>query len=71
MNMRTKLAITAALVIIMAAASVGIIQTAMAKGIPYQAGYDHGCDDAEISNADARYINQPDKGPSNHTKMDF
>jgi hypothetical protein len=43
----------------------------MAKGIPYQAGYDHGCDDAEISNADARYINQPDKGPSNHTKMDF
>jgi hypothetical protein len=40
MNMRTKLAITAGLVIIMAAASVGIIQTAMAKGTPYQDGYD-------------------------------
>jgi hypothetical protein len=67
MNMRTKLAITAALVIIMAAASVGIIQAAMAKETPYQAGYDHGCNDGKISNADDRYINQPDKGPSNHT----
>lgn len=64
--MRTKLAIKAALVI-MAAASVGIVQTAIAKGTPYQAGYDHGCDDAKISNVDARYVNQPDKGPSQHT----
>ena len=39
----------------------------MAKETPYQAGYDHGCDDAKISNIDARYINQPDKGPSKHT----
>jgi hypothetical protein len=60
----TKLAIVAALVIV---AALGIIQTVMAKGTPYQAGYDHGCDDAKISNADARYINQPDRGPSNHT----
>jgi hypothetical protein len=39
--MRTNLAITAALVI-MAAASLGIIQSAMAtKGTPYDAGYDY------------------------------
>jgi hypothetical protein len=34
---------------------------------PYNSGYDHGCDDAEISNPDDRYINQPGKGPSFHT----
>jgi hypothetical protein len=34
---------------------------------PYNSGYDHGCDDAGISDPDDRYINQPDKGPSHHT----
>ena len=34
---------------------------------PYDSGYDHGCDDADISYPDDRYINQPDKGPSYHT----
>jgi hypothetical protein len=34
---------------------------------PYDSGYDHGCDDAGISDPDDRYINQPDKGPSHHT----
>lgn len=34
---------------------------------PYDSGYDHGCDDADISNPDDRYINQPEKGPSFHT----
>lgn len=33
----------------------------------YDSGYNHGCDDAEISNPDDRYINQPEKGPSFHT----
>jgi hypothetical protein len=33
----------------------------------YDSGYNHGCDDAEISNPDDRYINQPEKGPSYHT----
>ena len=28
----------------------------------YDSGYDHGCDDAGISNPDNRYINQPEKG---------
>jgi hypothetical protein len=34
---------------------------------PYQSGYNHGCDDAGISDSSERYINQPDKGPSFHT----
>jgi len=64
---KTKLAIAAALVI-MAAASLGIAQNAMAtKGTPYQAGYDHGCSDAQLPFS-ARYINQPDKGPQFHTQ---
>lgn len=29
---------------------------------PYESGYDHGCDDADISDSDDRYINQPEKG---------
>lgn len=34
---------------------------------PYESGYDHGCDDAGISDPSNRYINQPEKGPSFHT----
>ena len=34
---------------------------------PYESGYDHGCDDAGISDSSDRYINQPEKGPSFHT----
>jgi hypothetical protein len=34
---------------------------------PYDSGYDHGCDDAGISNPSDRYINEPGKGPSFHT----
>jgi len=33
----------------------------------YDSGYNHGCDDAGISDPDDRYINQPEKGPSFHT----
>jgi hypothetical protein len=35
---------------------------------PYSSGYDHGCDDAAISNPSERYINQPGKGSSFHTE---
>lgn len=35
---------------------------------PYDSGYDHGCDDADISDPDDKYINQPGKGPGFHTK---
>ena len=34
---------------------------------PYESGYDHGCDDAGISDVGDRYINQDEKGPSFHT----
>ncbi len=34
---------------------------------PYESGYDHGCDDAKISDSSEFYINQPEKGPSFHT----
>jgi hypothetical protein len=33
----------------------------------YDSGYDHGCDEAAISDPDDRYINQPGKGPEHHT----
>lgn len=35
---------------------------------PYNSGYNHGCDDAGISNPSERYINQPGKGPLFHTE---
>ena len=34
---------------------------------PYDSGYDHGCDDAGISDLSERYINQDEKGPDYHT----
>lgn len=34
---------------------------------PFDSGYDHGYDDAQISDPSDRYINQPEKGPSFHT----
>jgi hypothetical protein len=34
---------------------------------PYDSGYDHGCDDAGISDSSERYINRPEKGPAFHT----
>ena len=34
---------------------------------PYDSGYDHGCDDAGISDPSDRYINEPGKGASFHT----
>ena len=66
--MKNRLAIAGAVLIIVTAASLGIMQGVMAKkGTPFQAGYDHGCNDAKVTFS-ARYINQPDKGPSFHTQ---
>ena len=50
--------------------SMFIMQTPVAHAgekSPYGSGYDHGCDDAKISDPSDRYINQPEKGPSFHT----
>jgi hypothetical protein len=50
--------------------SIFVTQTQVAyagEKSPYDSGYDHGCDDAKISDPNDRYINQPEKGPSFHT----
>jgi hypothetical protein len=45
------------------------IQVAYAGGkSPYESGYDHGCDDAGLSDPSDRYINQLERGPSFHTE---
>ena len=41
--------------------------SAYASSNAYDSGYDHGCDDAGISDPSDRYYNQPGKGPSFHT----
>jgi hypothetical protein len=41
--------------------------TTTTKGTPYQSGYDHGCSDAKLPFS-KRYINQPGKGPQDHTQ---
>jgi len=71
MNSNTKakvkhwtLAILAVMGILIA---TGVIGEVFAEKSPYDSGYDHGCDDAGISDPDDRYINQDGKGPSNHT----
>ena len=44
------------------------IQLVYATSIsPYDSGYNHGCDDTQISEPPDRYINQPEKGTSFHT----
>ena len=60
----TKLVIVTTILTIL----VTIPTSQPATASPYSAGYDHGCDDAKISNANDKYINQPDKGPSEHTQ---
>jgi hypothetical protein len=65
--MTTKLIVVTALVIV--AATPLRIQTAMAKKGDvgsYDVGYKHGCSDASLPPS-ARYINQPHKGPSQHS----
>ena len=62
--MKSKFTLASALII--SAASLGI-QTAIAKGTLYDAGYSHGCTDAKLSFSE-RYINQTSKGSSFHTQ---
>ena len=47
--------------------STGIFSAFASESSPRESGYDHGCDDAGISDPGERYINQPEKGPSFHT----
>jgi hypothetical protein len=39
-----------------------LVQFGYASKPPCDSGYDHGCDDAGISDSDDRYINQRGKG---------
>ena len=45
-----------------------VLQVYASNDSPYNSGYDHGCDDAAISEPSERYINRPGKGPSFHTE---
>jgi hypothetical protein len=53
---------------ISASQQMPILQVNASSDSPYRSGYDHGCDDASISDPSDRYINQPGKGPSFHTE---
>jgi len=35
---------------------------------PYDSGFEHGCNDAQIEDSDDWYINQPGKGKTYHTQ---
>jgi len=41
--------------------------TANSNNIPYDSGYQHGCNDAKINDVSKRYINQLGTGPAYHT----
>jgi hypothetical protein len=56
--------LTLSLVLLLIAGSTTLIY---ASSDAYDSGYDHGCDDAKISDSSERYYNQPEKGPSFHT----
>ena len=48
---------------LVAVLALQIPQGEATKKSPYDSGYDHGCNDAEIEDEDEQYINQPGKGP--------
>ncbi len=71
MNFRRKISINSFYYVTIGIFTILLISnpgfaSASSKG-PYDSGYDHGCDDARISDSSDRYINQPEKGPSYHT----
>jgi hypothetical protein len=49
-------------------ATMTLTSMGYASSEAYDSGYNHGCDDAGISDPADRYINQPGKGPSFHTQ---
>ena len=64
---RSKEAYLAILLTFAVILSVPLQGAAASSKSPYDPGYDHGCDDAGISNPSDRYIDQPEKGSSFHT----
>jgi hypothetical protein len=64
---QSQYAIVAVMIVLIAIATLAFVTNVFATKDPYDSGYDHGCDDATISDPDDYYINQDGKGPSNHT----
>ena len=64
---RYKAPITAAFIICSLTILPSLYSTQVFAASPYDSGYDHGCDDAGISDPSERYINQDEKGPAYHT----
>lgn len=67
--MRHKIPLTFVLAVVLAITIYSFNQLGHASSNdPYDSGYTHGCDDARVADPSDRYINQPEKGPSFHTK---
>ena len=58
----------AALIIAIMSSQFGSMNVTYTEKSQYRSGFDHGCDDAKISDANDRYINQPKRGSSPHTQ---
>lgn len=54
---------------LVAVLALQILQGEATSKSPYDSGYDHGCNDAEIEDENEQYINQPGKGPEFHTNL--
>jgi hypothetical protein len=65
--MKSTFYFSSAVILAALIASFASIPSAFASNDAYDSGRDHGCDDANISDPDDRYINQPERGPSYHT----
>jgi hypothetical protein len=66
-NKKSRCIIFGSVVFISTILAVTTGSSGYASSDAYDSGYNHGCDDAEISDPDDRYINQPEKGPLFHT----
>jgi hypothetical protein len=66
-NIKSNIIVLSSILLASVILTVTSIFSVYASSDAYDSGYDHGCDDARISDPDDRYINQPDTGPSSHT----
>ena len=66
-NKKSQYIVFGSIFFICMALTVTTSSSGYASSDAYDSGYDHGCDDAGISDPDDRYINQPERGPAFHT----
>jgi hypothetical protein len=62
-SMKYKLPLTVIFIIYILTLSPLLPSIQSHASSPYDSGYDHGCDDAGISDSSDYYVNQPEKGP--------